>query len=177
MAINDALKIRLMKLLALAERGVGGEVPNARAALEAALSKNGLALEDLMDESRAMHEICWKSQIEKKLLVQIMATVCGAGVELFKSRSAPKKVLAKLTQREKVEIELLWTAHRRQLKKEMDLFYSAYLHRHELFPRDAEKRGDLTPEEERRMRRMAMMMMGMADVTVRKQLCSETCHV
>lgn len=171
--MNDAIKDRLQKLLALAERGVGGEATNAREALASALRKNGLTIEDMADETRTLHGFVWNGKDERRLLAQIMVTVCGANVELFTSRIEQRKILAKMTQHEMVEIELLWTAHRRQLKKEMDLLYSAYLHRHRLFPRDGKQRDDdLTPEEQQRLKRMAMMMMGMAEVTVRRQLCT-----
>lgn len=168
--MNDDLKSRLHKLLALAERGVGGEATNAKAALESALQKNGLTLQDIMDENRVMHGFCWKGKLERRLLAQIIATVCGAKTALFLSRN---ELLAKMTPGERIEIELLWTAHRRQVKKESELFYSAYLHRHRLFPEDGEKSDEeLTPEQEEELERIATMMMGMKRINVRKELCT-----
>lgn len=167
---NASLIARLKKLLALAERGVGVEKVNATVALEAAMRKHNLTMFDLCESSRERHVFKWRGETERKLLLQIIVTVCGSEVRVFRAKRGCQYVVP-VTQQERVEIEVLWSAHRRQLKNEMALFFSAYLHRHELFPSDGESHDSpLTQEEADRIKRMALMMSGMADVTVRKQL-------
>jgi hypothetical protein len=170
--VNEALRDRVAKLLALAERGVGGEAENARVALDAVLQRNGMVLEDIMDERRTRDGFAWKGEFEKKLLTQIMVTVCGVGVTLFTRKDLHNTLLADVTKGEGVEIELLFSAHRKQLKKEMELLFTAYVHKQQLFPRDGKTHDNstATPEDLERIKRVALMMMGLQTVTVRRQL-------
>jgi hypothetical protein len=171
--MHDILQGRLMKLLAVARQGIGGEAINAQNALDAALRKHGLKIDDLTGDKRAMQGFRWGDKLEKRLLMQVIATVCGSSAKVYTSRAMRQTLLANVTAHEKVEIELLWTAHRRQLKAEVEILYGAYLHRHSLFPQDAEdSSAELTPDDEERIRRMAVMMMGLGDVTVRKQIAA-----
>jgi hypothetical protein len=170
--VNEALRDRVAKLLALAERGVGGEADNARVALNAVLQRNGMVLEDIMDERRTRCGFAWKGELERKLLMQIVVKVCGVEVPLFTRKDWPNKLLADVTTGERVEIELLFSAHRKQLKKEMELLFTAYVHKQQLFPRDGKTHdgSNATPEELERIKRVALMMMGLQTVTVRRQL-------
>ncbi len=164
-------RLRLVKLLALAERGVGGEAANARRILESALVRLGLTIDDLGGAERSDCSWCYKGAHEKKLLGQIIATAMGYDVTIHRYIRG-SRLGACCTPEERVRIEILWTAHRRQLRKEMELMLSAYIHAQGLFPKDASPRNaeDLTDEEARRLERMWKMMKGIERVQVHMQL-------
>jgi hypothetical protein len=171
--MNDAIRDRLLKLLTLADRGIGGEKTNARKALEAAMRKHGVAMSDLTEAEPKMRAFKYRGVVEHRLLGQIMVAVCGAKTIIYTSRVKRATLLAKMTPEQRIEIELLWTAHRRQFLTESSLLFSAYLHRHKLFPRDGESIDEEPTQEQRdRIRRMVLMMAGMEPVEVRKQLCT-----
>jgi hypothetical protein len=170
--MNDTLRMKLMKLLALAERGVGGEAVNARALLESALKKHGIALDDLTDGQRKMQRFTFKGLHEERILIQIMVTVCGSKTKVY-GRKGARALFAEMTQEQVVETEMLWAAHRTQFKKEMDILISAYIHKQNLFPRDVEKvEKEMTPEDLERLERIVQMMMGIQTVEIRRQLCA-----
>lgn len=168
----DAVRMRLLKLMALAERGIGGERENAKAALEAALAKHGLKLEDLFDGVQKRADFAYRGDFERRLLVQVLATVCGHGVTIYRSRLARGMLAVMVTDEQCVEIEMLWTRHRKNLKSELDLFFSAYVHRQKLFPKDGPQHEAeiMTAEEQERLYRMMAMMQGIERVIVRKQI-------
>jgi hypothetical protein len=137
------------------------------------MRKHGVAISDLTDSEPEMRAFKYRGSVERRLLVQIITTVCGAKILIYHSRRQRATLLAEMTQEQRIEIELLWTAHRRQFRTETDLLFSAYLHRHRLFPRDGESIDDEPTQEQRdRLRRMMLMMAGMEPVEVRNQLCA-----
>ena len=65
--ITDKLK----KLLALAERGCGGEAENARRLLEEHLRKYGLTLEDLYENKTSRRIFKYRNKEERQIIVQV----------------------------------------------------------------------------------------------------------
>jgi len=169
--MNTEAKSRLVKLLALAQRGIGGEAVNARKMLESALQRTGLTVDDLDDGKRSDQAWNFRGALERKLLGQILWTVLGNGGVVYKYRRG-SKLGGEVTPEERVRIDLLWSAHRRALRKEVDLLFSAYIHAQRLFPKDAPEAEDreLTEDEQKRLERMAAMMMGIERVHVHLQL-------
>lgn len=163
---------RLKKLLTLAQRGVGGEAENARVALEAALRKHGLTIDDLDDGVKRRRSFSYRGAWERSLIHQIIATVCGVDTQFFVPVNRSSRLYVDATQEQIIQIELLWEAHRASFKKEVDLLLSAYIHRQHLFPSDAPKADEtnMTPEELENIERMAMMMQGIKRVSIRRQL-------
>jgi len=175
--MNTEAKSRLVKLLALAQRGIGGEAVNARKLLESALQRAGLTVADLGDGKRSDQAWAFRGTVERQLLGQIIWTVLGNGGVVYKHRRG-RKLSGIVTPEERVRIDMLWTAHRRALRKELDLLCSAYIHAQRLFPKDApeaEER-ELTEDEQKRLERMAAMMMGIERVHVHLQLSSAGAH-
>jgi len=144
---------------------------NAQAILEATMRKHGIVMADIMDERPETHTFKWHGVFGKKLLVQIIGTVCGDQTEIFDSHKSRYALIADVTPAQSVEVELLWTAHSQQLKKEIDVLFLAYVHKQRLFPRDSKPNdAELTPEDEERLKRMSLMMLGMETLRVRRQL-------
>ena len=169
--MNTEAKSRLVKLLALAQRGIGGEAVNARKMLESAMTRAGLTLDDLADGKRSDQAWSFCGSTERKLLGQILWTVLGNDRTVFKYRGG-RRLGAEVTPEERVRIDMLWSAHRRSLRKEIDLLFRAYIHAQRLFPKDAPKAEDreLTEDEQRRLERMAAMAMGIERVHLHPQL-------
>lgn len=167
-------KSRLMKLLAVANRGVGGEAVNARAALEAAMKRQGVTMADLDDDRKEwMFFECKGGESTKRLLVQILRTVCGP-VSLYRKTPRSHTLGCEMTKAQASEVDMLWTAHKRQWEKEEEALFIAYIHKQDLFPKadkDAD-RPEQEPIDQEQLKRIAMLMMGMRTVHARKCLAT-----
>lgn len=75
---------KLRKLLALAERGCGGEAENARRLLEAQLSKYGLTLEDLYENKTSRRIFKYRNKEERQIIVQVFYRFSAARVKHLK---------------------------------------------------------------------------------------------
>lgn len=65
--ITDKLK----KLLALAERGCGGEAENARRLLEEHLRKYGMTLEDICENKTSRRTFKYRNKEERTIIIQV----------------------------------------------------------------------------------------------------------
>lgn len=65
--ITDKLK----KLLALAERGCGGEAENARRLLEEHLRKYGMTLEDICENNISRRTFKYRNKEERTIIIQV----------------------------------------------------------------------------------------------------------
>lgn len=169
---DEILRAKLEKLLRLAERGIGGERQNARALLNSALKQHGLAEEDIRGERIERRAFSFRGAMEKKLLLQIIATVLGYKQPVWSNPAAKGYLMVETTAAIAVEIEVLLDAHRKHLRKELEVFFTAYIHRQDLFPAGEPSRleSELSPEELMRARKAALMCSGIERVTIRRQL-------
>lgn len=78
--ITDKLK----KLLALAERGCGGEAENARRLLEEHLRKYGMTLEDICENKTSRRTFKYRNKEERTIIIQVFLSVLGSKSEAFK---------------------------------------------------------------------------------------------
>lgn len=163
----------LMKLLELSRRGVGGEKDTAAAKLESLMAKHGITMEDLGIDVRKTEWFQPRSgDLYVKLMTQTIHAVTG-GTRMWKSTMRKRWIGADVTKAEEIEIRLRYDAYCIGMKKELDIFFSAFLHTNMVFPPSrGEDKPDvpLTPEEEWRVRKIALAMMGMERVQVRKQI-------
>lgn len=158
-ASDVARKLRAIK--ALAEQGNEGERAAAMALIGRLKKKYGVTVDDVMEDVRTMHEYRYQDKYTEQLLHQIHYMVTGTG-EVFRPRKGRAKVLYfECTDAEAVEIRANYEFYKAALQKDMDLFYSAFIQRNELFPekpqeKDATKKVD--PEDIMRILKMAAMM-------------------
>jgi hypothetical protein len=162
-----------MKLLAVAQRGVGGEAVNARTALEAAMKRQGVTMADLEVDTKEMVFFTHSSETEARLLSQILVTVCGR-VNLYQKTKQRRTLGAEMTKAQAAEVDVMWTAHRRQWAKEVDTLMIAYVHKQHLFPKDDDdhEQPEQAPWDQEKLKRVAMLMMGMPVVQAHKCLTS-----
>lgn len=155
----------LLKIKALAERGVGGEADNAEALLARLMDKYGVSDEELEEMHRTRSDFEFHGQEQKKILRQIIYRVTsGYAYELRYTNSGRKvktQLGAECTPAEKVEIEYLFDFYKRLWEREKTAFLEAFIQKHKLFAiRDGEEPEELSREEALKM--MALML-GMSD--------------
>ena len=166
-----AIKSKLAKLLELARRGVGGEAENAQRMLDVMMAKHGITIADIDGDEVKPYLISYKPcKITERLLTQIVATVIGKDFRIYKHPRQRYKIMIKATAAQQVEVDMMYEAHLRNFNKELEAFFSAYVHRHELFPADAEKSDDKSNRDKEDIDKVASYFRNMNRITIRKQL-------
>lgn len=138
MTERERLLKKMEALKALADRGVNGEKVNAEERLRYLMQKHGISEEDLEDAGVRMYWIAFKTEHERRLLHQLAYMRLGRGhafgcVGKYTNR-ARKKVGVECTPAKYIEIEADFEFYRVAMAEEMDIFYSAFIQKNDLFP-------------------------------------------
>lgn len=175
--ITDKLK----KLLALAERGCGGEAENARRLLEEHLRKYGMTLEDICENKTSRRTFKYRNKEERTIIIQVFLSVLGSKSEAFKGatyNASKKTIYIDLTDLES-EISDMVAFFKSQFNKEKkrlmkDILY-AFVKKHNIFdctPNDDDEASNKEIDLEELMRILSLSN-GMEDVTYRKAISNK----
>lgn len=165
----------LKKIKALAERGVDGERESAQTLLARLMEQYGISETEIEEERREIAWFPYSQETERRLLNQIIYMVTGAGgfgcVGEYSGRKR-KKMGTECTAAERLEIEANYAFFKEAMKKELEIFYSAFVNKNNLFPpadkvkpRSIE---ELSPEEKAYYAKVGLMAEGMERHTLRK---------
>lgn len=165
----------LKKIKALADRGIDGERESAQTLLARLMEQYGISETELEEERRETAWFPYSQETERRLLNQIIYMVTGAGgfgcVGTYSGRKR-KKMGTECTAAERLEIEANYAFFRAAMEEELEIFYSAFACKNNLFPsedkakpRDIE---ELSPEEKARYMKVGLMAEGMERHTLRK---------
>ena len=170
-----SIESRAKKLLALAERGVGGEKANAQRMLDKLLEKHSLTLDDLIGEQRKDHLFeCSGGAIYKRLLLQIIVSVMPLKTDIYHCRGKRNAYIVSATDAEIVEIELMYDVYSVALKEQLDITFQAFIHKHDIFNRDTKtERGPGMDEE--RLQQIANMIFAMPKTHIHQRL-EDSCN-
>lgn len=179
---EELIKVKIKKIKALAEQGVGGEKEAARKLLLDLCVKYGIELEEL-NEEEARREYVFKVRTSvHHLFAQCYVNLYGVGerfreeVHIYKNgRGYEYSVM--LTPTEYIEFNLFWEWHRQNFLKERKkirkLFYDGYLSKHKLYPCSEDedfKNRKREPMSYDDMLKVAAMANICEDVTFHKQI-------
>ena len=179
MNIDTKLKDKLQKLLALAERGVGGEKRNAKAMLDAMLEKHNLTLADISSEEKLKRLFPYETIADQTIIAQIIRKVTNGTDVYILARS--KKVTQDLTDYEYVMVSELIDFHLPQFdkerkamlvrhKKERSVFQTAYVQKHRLFRERTEPSSEPSGVSEEELMELLRAMRNLEDVSYQKKL-------
>ena len=169
----------LKKIKALADQGVDGERESAQTLLARLMEQYGISETELEEERRETAWFPYSQETERRLLNQIIYMVTGAGgfgcVGTYSGRKR-KKMGTECTAAERLEIEANYAFFRAAMEEELEIFYSAFACKNNLFPsedkakpRDIE---ELSPEEKDRYMKVGLMAEGMERHTLRKAIAA-----
>ncbi|MDH0961053.1 DUF2786 domain-containing protein [Pseudomonas sp. o96-267] len=105
--LDEKIQAKLRKLLALAERGEGGEKENAARVLQRLMERHGVTMDDFAEEKRSVrwHRIA-KNKIVLALQIAAKVTQGANGTTYWVNKSKRGKIGFELTAAEAVEFEL-----------------------------------------------------------------------
>lgn len=164
-SVPTGILLKIRKLQALAERGVGGEATNAKILLSALCEKYDIDESKLDEEEKQWYEFEMRTSVQK-LFLQLYVSVYGTTerylkeVELWK-RGRKKIVKCKFTRAEYIEFSQMWEWHRKnylaERKRMRELFQIAYYDKFKMYAsetcdeyeaqRSKKKDNDLTMED------------------------------
>lgn len=140
-SVPTGILLKIRKLQALAERGVGGEATNAKILLSALCEKYGIDESKLDEEEKQWYEFEMRTSVQK-LFLQLYVSIYGTTerylkeVELWK-RGRKKIVKCKFTRAEYIEFSQLWEWHRKnylaERKRMRELFEIAYFDKFKMY--------------------------------------------
>lgn len=171
---NDRIREKMLKLLALARRGEGGEKENAQRFLERMLKQHGMTMADL-DDAQAPKEwrgFSCKTKLEKTLLLQIVVTVLNVRRVFSRTYGKGKKIHYELTKAQYLDVSMQFAVYSRELQKSIDNLLLAFIHKNQITGPMAEDDGEekqstLSKEDIEAIR---AMMTGMKRVPVHKAI-------
>lgn len=129
------------------------------------MAKHGITNEDLEDAGVRLYWIRYKTEYERRLIRQLAYKYLGSGhsfgcIGTYSNRPR-KNVGVECTPAQYIEIEADFEFYRAALAEEMDIFYSAFLQKNDLFPppelADQRPSGDDEVDMERIEKMLAMM--------------------
>ena len=155
----ESVKVKLKKLLALAERGVQGEAENARRLLEKLSKEYGISIEELLDENKKEWHIfdVGKDKTYKDLFSQCYFSIVNGNSMSYKSVSR-RKIAIELTAMQYAELVSLYEWHKANFIKDLEDLKEnillAYCRKHSLYSKkesDDDKSSELSPEDIKRL--------------------------
>ena len=140
-SVPTGILLKIRKLQALAERGVGGEATNAKILLSALCEKYGIDESKLDEEEKQWYEFEMRTSVQK-LFLHLYVSIYGTTerylkeVELWK-RGRKKIVKCKFTRAEYIEFSQMWEWHRKnylaERKRMRELFKIAYFDKFKMY--------------------------------------------
>lgn len=163
-SVPTGILLKIRKLQALAERGVGGEATNAKILLSALCEKYGIEESKLNEEEKQWYEFEMRTSV-LKLFLQLYASIYGTTERFINEvdiwKCGRKKIVKCLfTCAEYIEFSQMWEWHRKnylaERKRMKELFQIAYYDKFQMYSSETcdeyetkykKKDNDLTPED------------------------------
>jgi len=165
---QERLFEKLRKIQALAERGNAGEKESAKNKLDQLLKEYGLTLDDITSSETEFAPFSYKNKLEKRLILQIHSHVVDSTTSSYYERKGSKKIEFKLTPSQSAEIKMLFSIYRKAFKKEVEMLFSAFVHKHNIFSSTKADTRDEEPDpiDFRELARLQQMIGGLNDVNI-----------
>lgn len=167
----ESVKVKLKKLLALAERGVQGEAENVRRLLEKLCKEYGISIEELLDENKKEWHIfdVGKDKTYKDLFSQCYFSIVNENSMPYKSVSR-SKIAIELIAMQYAELVSLYEWHKANFIKDLEDLKEnillAYCWKHSLYSKkesDDDKSSELSPEDIERLWKIMRLQYSLND--------------
>lgn len=169
---------KILKLFALAKHGVGGELKNAKAALDRLLKREGLTIEDVermlgIDEHPEQKKFTFKNTYERQLLSYVADHVIKDwNRAYYHQKGSRSTVFYLMTESQYVQASFLYEILKGELGKSLTEFTQIFAHKNALKPNREVKLPDIDDSEIsfEDQRRITNLYAAAKRVNIRKQL-------
>lgn len=140
-SVPTGILLKIRKLQALAERGVGGEATNAKILLSALCEKYGIEESKLNEEEKQWYEFEMRTSV-LRLFLQLYVSIYGTTERFINEvdiwKCGRKKIVKCLfTRAEYIEFSQMWEWHRKnylaERKRMKELFQIAYYDKFQMY--------------------------------------------
>lgn len=141
--MNDKLKARLMKLVALSESSNEHEAGNAMSRLKALCAKHKVHMDDLLNESEEV-SMYW-FRYDNPYVKQVLLNTIWKATDIYRtytSRAKQRQVGVECTKSQAAEIELWWSVMRQAFKQHLDDATNAFVIANKLYGNSDENSND-----------------------------------
>lgn len=157
------------KLKALADKGVDGEKINAKIKLDRLMIEHGITKEDIDGVEIKLYWFNVKLS-DVSFFWQIVGNVTGTSRNRYNNRLKRTKKGVECTPAEAIEIDAKFKFYSSIYKKELKIFYSAFIQTNELYRKKESDDNDTDYELTEEDRRIIEMAAGMKKHSFAKQL-------
>lgn len=134
--MNSNITETMKHLLALSEKGVGGEKENATKLLHKLMKKYSISEDDLKKEELHRHDVRFKTKWQEQLIHQIVYMI-NPERNIYRYNSTKAKIaILELTDAEWIEHQYLYSIYKKSFEEELELFTSAFIQRNNMFPKE-----------------------------------------
>ncbi len=145
----ESIRIRLLKVLRLAQEGVGGERENAEVMLEKLLRKHSMTMADLEGALDHPRECAWLPAAdgeERAVLSQLIAKLFGIERKVWR-RGSDVEVGVDVTPAESAALLIAWEVYRAAFAEARRALVMGFCFKHGLYAADGAGAAELSPEE------------------------------
>lgn len=177
MSDSEKIRSKMLKLLALARQGVGGEKENAHRFLSSMLKKHGMTIEDLDDafETRTLCYFKYQNNFEKQLIEAIFFKVRNIKALVVVAPKNRKLMGTELTRAEQLEVEICASIYKRELKKHLERLMQAFLIKNQIHSTVASDASENHPKmDQEEINSIVAMMSGIDRTTISRQISNGT---
>jgi hypothetical protein len=171
--MSENLLNLIRKLKELADRGEGGEKENAGNKLQQLLDKHGISLEDINEDVLKDREFTLKPH-QLKFFIQVVCSCFGRECTIYKYQKDRKRNelvrILKLTDAQFLELSAKFDFFWDKYEKDLDIFYSAFIQKNDLYVKGSSLKDDLTQEQLDEINKVREMMYGLKKHSFHKQL-------
>ena len=181
----DDLDPKLMKIVALAKSGIGGEKDAAIALVRKICEREGIEFDDVMSERSEFKqfdllEIRWRNKLEKQIVVNVIYKFALSNefptCHLYDfDKSARYTTIPSKHLETAYAVQVYLNAYRKEIKNIQKDIQAAFLSKHEIFPDweiPSDQKEEKPPEavDFKRMMRISGIAEGMEDIEIQKQI-------
>ena len=151
----DNVRARLLKVLRLAESGVGGERENAAVLLEKLLRKHSMTMADLDGAKDRPATRVWfaaSDPDERTVISQLALSLFGVGRKFWR-RGNDSDLGVDVTPSEHAALTIAWEAYRPAFQDAKHALVLAFCYKHGLFASEESNAATISPEEQERAAR------------------------
>lgn len=131
--MNEKIAL-LAKIKALADRGEAGERESAAGILARMMDKYGIVEADLEDLSTSRVIFKYRSEHERKIIVQTLVSVTDKSIKSYKD-GRYREIFLDLTPSEKISVSYAVEFYLEHFRRELQLFTAAFIDRNGLYPK------------------------------------------
>lgn len=152
---TEHIRIRLLKVLRLAQEGVGGERENAEVLLGKLLRKHSMTMADLegaLDQPRASVWLPARDDDERTILAQLVVRLFGIDRKVWRRADSPD-LAVEVTPSEHAALTIAWDVYRAAFGEARHALVMGFCFKHGLYAPEGGSAAEMSAEERARAAR------------------------